>query len=59
MLRLDVNIDDSRIEKLEVLAGQDVRQVIDDFCSEYGISGSKKERLQKIVEERLESVTKV
>jgi len=57
LLRLDVNIDDTnRIEKLEILANQKVEDAINDFCLKFGISDIKKERLQKIVEERLLSL---
>ena len=56
MLRLDVNIDDTnRLEKLEILSGQDVNEVINKFCIEFDIPEIKKERLKKIVEERMKT----
>ncbi len=49
-----MNIDDNnRLEKLEIHLGQDANQVIEKFCSDFDIPEIKKERLQKIVEERL------
>lgn len=54
LLRLDVNIDDNnRIEKLEIFKWEDVNQVINKFCHDYDISDIKKERLEKIVQERI------
>ena len=56
ILRLDVNIDDSnQIEKLEILQGQNVEEAVSNFCEKFNITNIKKERLFKIVEERLGS----
>ena len=54
-LMLDVNIDETnqRVEKLEILAGQNAKEVVDAFCEKFNIVAVKKERLHKIVEERL------
>jgi hypothetical protein len=54
LLRLDVNIDDNnRIEKLEIFKWEDVNEVINKFCNDFDISDIKKERLEKIVQERI------
>ena len=54
ILRLDVNIDDTnRIEKLEIIQGQDITQAVSEFCMRFNIPDLKRERLLKIVEERL------
>lgn len=54
VLKLDVNIDDTnKVEQLEIYAGQDVEEVVNTFCEKFNIPDIKKERLQKIVEERL------
>ncbi len=56
VIRLDVNIDDSnKIEKLEILQGQNIEEAVRTFCDKFNISNIKKERLFKIVEERLGS----
>lgn len=54
LLKLDVNIDDdNQIEKLEILNGQNPVEVVDNFCERFNIVDIKKERLHKIVAERL------
>lgn len=57
ILRLDVNIDDNnRLEKLEIHANEDINKVIDNFCVKFQIPDVKKDRLIRIVEERLASI---
>lgn len=56
ILILDVNIDDTnRLEKLEILAGQNPKETVDSFCEKFNIVDVKKDRLHAIIEERLKA----
>lgn len=54
LLRLDVNIDDTnQIKIFEIFVDQDYREAVNNFCEKNNIIETKKDRLLKIVEEKL------
>ena len=54
LLSIDVNIDDTnKIEKLEIFPSDDPYAVVNAFCRIHGISEEKKNKLQKIIEDKL------
>lgn len=54
LLNIEVNIDDNnQIVKLEIFPGDDPIKIAEDFCSKHGLSNDKKEKLQRIIQEKL------
>lgn len=54
LLNIEVNIDDNnQIVKLEIFPGDDPIKIAEDFCLKHGLSNDKKEKLQRIIQEKL------